>query len=367
MKKKIIISIPVSLILILLFVLFLRRTVSYEISYDLEGFDIKESYDKKSRIYSFSMMYEDKVYEFFIKNDFLHQKELIDGFDILEEDNEKCLILKSGKLDTYPQCYKEDNLIDYDLLEHKNDEFYKRDHEVGETSKYKNIEIYGLNDFSLAIWNSKGYYYLTEKKEESISFLSEESYYNNLATTVDNFILTPNYDEDYNFKTVHVLDLKTGKSTKWELGFEISLNFYYMGNIDGKVYLLDRKNRAEYSLDPKKKRIVLVSENDEGVVWNNEWEKLSMTKLIGEEYKFAKKDFFNYHLREDKLCLSIGESKKVMKVIDQKISKIISIKDDVVFYLVDDKLYSYSLLEGERLLAKYSEWKFNNLNSLFIY
>ena len=47
---------------------------------------------------------------------------------------------------------------------------------------------------------------------------------------------------------------------------------------------------------------------------NNEWEKLSMTKLIGEEYKFAKKDFFNYHLCEDKLCLSIGESKKVMVI-----------------------------------------------------
>ena len=53
MKKKIIISIPVSLILILLFVLFLRRTVSYEISYDLEGFDIKESYYKKKSYLQF--------------------------------------------------------------------------------------------------------------------------------------------------------------------------------------------------------------------------------------------------------------------------------------------------------------------------
>lgn len=367
MKKKVFIGIFLTFVLSISIFAFLRRPVDYEKSYVVDDYDIKETYDKEKQIYTFIAMYEDRVYEYAIKSKFVHKKRLIDSLEILEEDSEVCVLLKSEKLDTYPQCFKNGESVDYDLIDIKLDDFYKREETEKKKVEYENISVLRSQQLNYAVWNSRGYYYINSDMKKTISFLEEESYYNNLSIAVDNYVLTPNYDEDYSFKHIYVLDLKTGKYVDWALDNEISFNFYYIGIKDGIVYLLDRKNRTEYSLNPKKRKIEVVSVNDEGKIWNHGWETVSMTKLVGEDYEFSYDYLFNYFVNGDILYYKGEGFQNTTKVSNRKVTKLIGVKDDTCFYLVGSKLYSYNPLCGETLLASYSEWEFNDINSIFVY
>ncbi len=367
-KYKFMISALVVCLLFVLTIFLFTRPKSYEKSYKVSDYEITETFDKKNNYYKFSLKQDGTKYEIVTLSKYMGKK-LIDDVKVLEDEEkgEKCILFKSGKLSTYPQCKNGEGLIDYDLTSIKDDDFYKRDELELIESKHDNAKFLRPLDMKFLVWDNKGYIYVDEKGEKEIHFLENESYYNNHSIQVGKYVLTPNYDEDYVFSSFYIIDMEKGKLTSWKLDEEISRNFYYLGVYDEKLYLVDRKNRKEFSLYPKRKKMELVSIDDEGIVWNNDWEKVSLTKLVSENYYFNNEKAFNYSIENDKLYLQLIDSKKSMLVSDKEITKFITMSGNKAFYLVKDKLYSYSTLYGEQLLAEYSEWNFNNINSIFIY
>ena len=131
--------------------------------------------------------------------------------------------------------------------------------------------------------------------------------------------------------------------------------------------MFDRKNGVEYSIDPKKKIVEKITEDGIGKAYLDGWKEVSITKLSSNDYFFSKKQVFNYSLDEKGLILKYANSKIPILVSMKKPDKIVSQKNDEIYYLVGDKLYMYSLKSGEILLLSFSEWEFNNMNSVFIY
>lgn len=375
-KYKILLTIIVLIILLPIIFFFMTRPKNYTKEYERKEYKIKETYSKELQVYQFTIEKDDLKFETVSLNKYLNKKELIDSVEYFENEDKKeyCVLPKSAKLDFTPLCMKDSALVDISLLESETDEFYTRPSVDTEKGTYKNIESNSTRNLKFLVWAQKGYYSLDkdkftkpEKKDLSPMFLEKESYYNKLAYQVDEFIITPNYDQEYSFDTLFVFNFKKGSLATWKLEEEISYNSYYLGDIDGLVYLFDRKNEKEYSIDPKRRKIEIVTKDGNGQVYLDEWKEISTTKLAATDYHFEKKQAFIYYRSENGLSLKYYGSKESVLISKKKIDKILSIKGDRVYYLVKDKLYEYTPQYGEIHLLTYSEWAFNNMNSVFIY
>lgn len=367
-KYKIIISTVLGALIFCGIIFLIFRARNYEKIYKVSEFEITEEFNKNKNYYKFSLKKDGSIFEAVISSKYKGKK-LIDDISFLEneEKTEKCVLFKSGKLKTYPQCKNSDGLIDYDLTSIKNEDYYVREELEVIESTHDKAKFYQPVDLKFLVWDNVGYIYVNKDEKKDIHFLENESYYNNSSWQVGRYVLTPNYDEDYVFSSFYVIDMEKGKLSTWKLDEEISQNFYYLGTKDDKVYLVDRKNKREFSLNPRNKKMELVSKDDEGIIWNDDWEPVSLTKLTSENYYFSNEKTFDYYLENENLYLQVADSKYNVKVSNKKVDKLVATKDDMVFYLVKDKFYSYSTFYGETLLAEYSEWNFNNVNSIYVY
>lgn len=377
-KKKILLTMVLVFIIILAMILtfFLTREKNYSIEYTVDNFKITESYDRELKRYHFKMEKDDESYETISTHKYVGKKNLIERIDVFEEEEEKehCIYPHSAKLELYPQCSKDDQKIDIALLESDNSDFYERPKVKRQQSTYKNISLNATNGLKFLIWAHKGYISLSGEKakgdtygDSGPTFLQNESYYNKLSYQLDEYVLTPNYDQEYSFDTLFIFNFKKGSLTEWKLDFEISYNSYYLGDYEGKIYLFDRKNEVEYALNPKKKKMEIVTKDKMGKVYLEDWKDVSVTKLSSKEYTFEKKENYIYKIQDDKLVLQYYGSKEKIVVSKQPISSIVAQRGEKVYYLVKDKLYEYSPKYGEVLLLTYSEWAFNSLNAIYIY
>lgn len=367
-KYKIIIGIVLGILIFGSIIYFIFRAKNYEKVYRVAEFEITEKFDKNNKYYKFSLKKDGSNFENVIFSKYIGKK-LIDDVSIIEneEKTEECILFKSGKLKTYPQCKNSEGFIDYDLTSIKSEDYYVREELEVIESKHDKAKFYQPVDLKFLVWDNVGYIYVDKNEKKDIHFLKNESYYNNFSWQVGKYVLTPDYDEDYVFSSFYIFDMEKGKLSTWKLDEEISQNFYYLGSKDNKVYLVDRKNKREFSLNPRTKKMELVSHDDEGIIWNNDWETVSLTKLTSDNYYFSNEKMFDYYLENDNIYLKVIDSKNGVKLSNKKVDKLIATKDDMVFYLVKDKLYGYSTIHGEILLAEYSEWNFNNINSIYVY
>ncbi len=365
-KKRRVVALVAVFVVVIAIIVWWKSPKNYKKSY-MAGELIEESYDKKKGVYTFSFQKEGMEHVLSVKSDYIDKRKLIGEMDFSksEEGDAFCIWLKSEYLNTYPLCYENGNSVDYELSSVTTS--FEREEKKDNKSEYKNITIYGNEEKSYLVWNHKGYYYIAGDKREEINLLEHESYYNSLAVQVGRYVLTPNYDEDYTFKTFFVTNMKNGKTKKMTSEEEISFNSYYLGVKDGIVYMVDRKSKKEYAINPQKRKIEVVDKNGIGKVYDGEWGEVSMTKLVGSDYAFASGEDFIYEIEDGLLYMTPSNSKTKMRVSGLNPSKIVGIRGDEVFYLVGSKLYDYTPYKGERCLMEYSEFDFNDVNSVFIY
>ena len=370
MKKKKLMILFAVFALVVIFSMMIIAFISptdYELIYELNGHEIREIFDKDNRDYQFTITYENFEASMLIEAPYTKKRKLIDDISIIEEDGDFCIIMTSSDVEIYPLCYENGHQVDYNLSNLADDDFYTRPMLEPIEQKTAGISLKTSPDRNYFVWNYRGYHLLSANRIEEIDFLEKESYYNNLAYATEDWLVTPNYDQNYAFTEMYAIDMKTGKVSTWKLNLEISFNSYYLGDVDGRIYLVDRKNKAEYELDPKKKKITRIDSSGTGKVYDGSWNDLSMTKLSTDDYVFEKNLTYRYTLEDSSLYLSFRNIKEKMLVSSQKIDKIISARSDKIYYLVGDELYYYSLKYGENLVLSYSELKFNPLNSIFIY
>ena len=233
--------------------------------------------------------------------------------------------------------------------------------EFKEKDNYNNIKINTLNNNIFLLWDYKEFVYLNKDKYTTIKLFNKDVYNLNLIYQTNKYLLVPNYNENYQFTKLNIINAETTKVKEVKLRYELYFDSYFLGDYKNKVYLYDSKNELEYYMDLKKNDIYKTTYKINN---NGKWENTSNQKLKNNKMSFVKDKIINYVLDNNKLYVELTNN---YLVTNKKVDKIIKIDELNVFYISKDTLYQFNPYDGEIPLLKYSEWEFNNNNMIFIF
>lgn len=364
-KKQIKIGGIIFILLFFFLFFFLSSSKNYVINYNLDAIEVTESFDKNNQIYQFLFKKEDKEFIIEQKHKYVHKKKIVQEIEMVEENDTFCIIPK-GKLDFYPLCYQNNELISYHLIENKDlipKQFFK---EIKlEKDEYHKIQINYLNNKKYFIWNYKGFD-IIGKKNKTIELFDEDVYHIPLASKNKNTILLANYKEKYNFNKFYIINAKNNKIKEIDSEKRLSFDSMILGSYKNNYYFLDKKNKKEYEINTKKRTIENITKKNKGkILEEGTWKEVSINKLSQGLEKFTDGILFNYQLIENKLYLVVDDYK--IRVSNLEVKDIIEIDEDTVYYLVDDQLYAFHPVQGEVLIMSYFEWNFNYKNMIYIF
>ena len=356
--KKYLLFISLIFVLFLGYCLIVNKPKSYEIEYIVKEYNIIEKYDKDSGFYNFTLDKDDISFNFVSNSKYSSNRKLIKDVSVEETGDALCVKPISSIEGFEYVCHTDNGYVDQylaGLLDKK---------ETKKINRVANVDIYD-NEHQFMIWNNKGLPSLLENRE--YTFLKTESFDNLLTYQWQDYVIVADYDQLRNFNQLYIYNNRDKKIDKWELGVNVSFEAYFMGDLDNLIYLFDQKNKVQYSLDIKSKKIKVTSDKEGAIYYDKELTQVALDKLVYNQMTFIKENKYNFILYNDKLYLRLYGSDQNILITDQKIDHIVHVSLDEVYYLVDEKLYSYAIGQGERLLLINFEWNFTYLNKIFIF
>lgn len=356
------------ILIIALVLFFLFRRKDYTVTYSVNDYEITESYHKEEDYYSFIIKKGETERFAIVYNQHFSSKKNIDQITEYQTETESCITISSNKVRIEPLCTKEETQISYHLV---SDEMKEKLGVTSETKEdtilttYNNINVYHYRNHNYYIWNYRGFYHINENTTENIQLFDKDIYNPTLITQVNDILVIPDYNADYYFDKVILLDMNTGRTTTWTLETSIYFDSAVLGVYQGDLYIIDKHEKTEWQLNiAKQKQERVGTEQKGGKIYDHEWTNVTMNRLLYQENTFKGTTILEYNIKEDGLYAIFDNHQ--MKIRESAPSKILSNTDNTVYYLVSDNVYSYNKEEGEKLLLNYFEWNFNSENVIFI-
>ncbi len=329
-NKKLIIFILIIVTLFIIFLFLYNKKISYEYVYKLNKYEIKETFNKETNIFTFNVNDE---YNFSLLGNYSNKRGLIT--DVSMYDN--CLKLK-GYLSFFNICKKEDV-------------YYFSESTLEETkyNNYDNLKIYNLLDYTYLIWNYDGFYYINNDVNKKINLFETDVYSPSLIKQIDDYLFIPNYDEKYYFKSYYLLNMKDGKVKQINLKQEISFDIKYLDYENGKLNIYDKKNNKIFKVkltngeEKVKQKIVLT---------DKELAKYD----VSNKYFFINQEYLTYKLKDFEVKLDNFKPKSL--IYENSYESIFLNDKELIYFNLKDELIK---------LIEYSEWQFNYENLIFIY
>lgn len=346
-----------------LFLIFLFKAKNYTKNYTINNVAIKEIYDKETKSYYFTLSYKDITLDYLSEIKYKHHRGLIKEIEILEEDDDFCLIPKGEKIEFTPLCYENKEQKHYSIIKGKLKE--KLPSKLFKTSSkkdtYNDIEIFN-KDYNYLIWNYNGFYHINASKKEKIKIFDKEYYTINLIGYTKNYLVIADYNSNYTFNRFYVVDIKNGNLKKYNLKNNIYFDSYFIGYEKNKIYIVDSKEQAMYEFNAKNGKLTKIKSK---IKQNGKWQKVSIKTLINKKQTFAYKTNYNYLFENGILYLKY-QDKDIKTKITNNVTSIVKINNSDIFYLKTDTLYHFNPLSGEEKLLTYFEWNFNYENMIYI-
>ena len=373
-KYKVKTSVKITAILIIALIVLIftlsscDTSKSYSLEYNIDNYDISENYDINRNLYYYQITSNKQKYDFIYESSLIEENKLIKKIKEYTNGDDTCITIYSDYIKTTPLCIHKNNQISYHLINNELKEelsdYYKNKETINK--KINNYTLY--SNENILIWNYKGFNYIKNKKNTNVKLFKEDIYEISAATHINEYILIPNYEQKYNFNELYIINLNTLEVDKWKINYDISFNSYINGINDKSVFITDKKNEKQYELVPHKKKMRIVGKkNKDGIVYvDGKEEKISINELVKKDIVFTSSNPYKYTLEKDYLYLSYPDSDLKTKITNQKVDKLITIKDNAVYYLVDNILYKYDNEYGETKVIEYEEWQYNNINPIFI-
>lgn len=366
--KKIIILIIILALAFLAYLMVILLPRNYQLTYQINGYEVNEIYHKDLGYYEFAVHFEGRDYPLVIVMPYSSKRGLIKKVEKKISNDITCLSVTTNE-EVWPVCYQADQLVDYRLTDQtmlNNYADLTKDYSNAVIDSYEGLKIYNYLDNNYYIWNYKGYYLLNKAGNQVINIISSDDYNNALAYQINEYLITPNYDSKHLFTEFLVINTNSKEISSFELETEIAYNAYYLGDSGKEVYLVDKKNKIEYAFNIKKATTRIIGdENKDGLWYDHGWQKISLNKLVNQEYQFKQKQIHNYEVVDGQLYYLINETR--ILVSKEKIKAIVWQKEDVIYYIADNLLYSYSKATGEVKIVENNEWDFNFNNKVFIF
>ncbi len=346
---------------------FVFQKKNYSITYQVHDFQVEERYSKEKNSYDFLISKNDQVYFTVQLNRHFSSKKIIYDIQEFTTETETCIQLSSNKIRFYPLCRKDNEQISVHLISEEMRS--KLNYPLTSFGENVSIDAYNIHisnylyhDFY--IWNYHGFYHLSNQGSEEISLFQKDIYSPNLITQVDHYLFVPDYDANYYFEKVYLLNMETGNIETWELPEQIYFDSIVLGVYENDLYLVDKHEKKEWKINVISKKIEQVgSESKGGITYQNGFINVTMNRLIYQDSLFEGVLPIKY-LIDDGLYYLYDDMK--IKFLDDAPSYLVSYNEDWVYYLKGDSLYANSLEYGEILLMKYFEWNFNYSNVLFL-
>ena len=150
MNKKLIIF-----LLCYIFIIIFKYFISdYTVNYKLNNYEVSIKYRDKRYYVEINKDYK---YNFDIYKKRNLNRKIISDIKVINDDNFECIVPIIDGLNTYPLCYKENEYIDFNLIESEKLDEYKNkivnDTNDNEFKYYNSLD----NTEYMALWNYKGY------------------------------------------------------------------------------------------------------------------------------------------------------------------------------------------------------------------
>ena len=352
------------IVLFLIFIFFLFRSVNYTKEYEVNDVKIIESYNKENDYYYFTFNYDGKKLDYLYESNYKKTRTFIKDITIIKDEDNFCLIPKGNTLKFIPLCIEDNEIIYYKnvsekLKEQIPNEYLKEDEELNDI--YQDINIYNRN-YTYLLWNYNGFYYINQDTAKEIKLFDKELYNVNLITYAKDYLIIPDYDNEYTYNKFYRITIKNGTLKEYDLNRDIYFDSYYPGYEKNNLYIVDNKEKEMYELNVKNGELEKIKPK----MYNNgTWENVGIKSLINQNKSFNYETNYQYELVAEKLYLTYKKG-KMQTLIDSDITNIIRLKDNLVFYLKNDTFYVFEPLTGSSRLLSYFEWNFNNENMIYV-
>lgn len=250
---------------------------------------ISEEYTKLDHnSYYFKIEINDDMFYYQTYSNFNNSDVIIKDIKYFKEENLKCIlpIFRGGKLITDIICND------------GNENFFYHD----QKGKYANLDTfannignnYDVNNYVNNITstpvdsgaskvfttkiNPDHYIWIDEQKgittinDYSVRKATFIELFNNpakeriLKTTVGNYYVTVNYDQNLEFTSIKMVDLILNKVIVVNSSKPVSYNTYFQGSFDKSLYFVDRDNNRQYQLNTRTKKILEVGNKSTGML-----------------------------------------------------------------------------------------------------
>lgn len=376
----------------------------YEIESKGSIFEIKEVSNFTSKVdsYSYTVTVDNKVFWFEIFHDYGKASQVLT--DIHYDKNNNCIlpIFKDNLVLIDMICLNDNEYNFYHNIKGQNESLDNFVLDIGQynieqfsdnasASLIEQLNVYKSNlisDHYIGFNNYKGVYVISGNINSSvynISLFNNDVYKQKLGQFIGQYYVVPDYNENYEFNKINVVDLVNLNTFVITSNNAISFDSYIQGVVDNKIYLYDKDSKIQYEIDPINKTIVVLSTN-QIKYYNGSWTTMTVAEA-NEEKKFIT-DTNDYvdsqYERIDKVGNYYYLYKKVnnqynvyrMRSEDQQsLIHLFSTKSiDSVFY-VDNYIYFvngniiqvYNDIFGVRNIIDYQELEFNKDINLYIY
>ena len=391
--KLIILLIALIILIILCKIILIPNSVEYSIVINDKKFNIEEKHEENIYI---EISDDKNVYPIRIYRENKKRKIITNIYSYQDEYTSCVLPIINDSVVVDMMCYKDNIIYNYSNIVGLNEDLdnYVNSIEEYDINKFKDnlddkkvidvTSIYSNNNFNniIAITTYKGII----TNSNYIEIFKKDVYDNKISAFLDNYYLIADYDNNYEFKYFYIVNLLTKDVSKIKSKNEISLDSYIQGIVDDKIYLYDKDNEKQYSIDIKNKKIQLIStDNYVKYYSNNKWMSISINKANKELYFdyttldniFPEYDEVietdNYYYLFDKkennfdLYRVDKNNIKIKKyIINIKTTKI-HYKDNYIYFKDNNKIYYYSDETGLRTVLENTELPFNNTIKYYIY
>lgn len=374
------------------------HTIDYVIKVNKTNYTISEQFEMKDRlsIYTITIQQNKLSYHFQFFIDYHKQKQIIKDLIVLKEKDIQCIypILQDQK-PSYLRCYDNKQEFSYNVLTQKYpkiaQKFQKQlaekdislESEITIPKTYQEVTYYPdyFEGVTITLWNYRYLYYLNDTNVKKISLFDKDQYENQYSIVVNQFYLIINTDQMHEFDELYIINLTNGKKKKWKLNTSISLDCYFLGEVDGKAYLFDRDNLIQYEIDPKKETIDIIGTKDKnGKYYNGTWHEKNIYEFKKEKLIFPKtihnnkieKNYPNAEIYEDNqtyyfifdnnLYVQYNNAKEAVLLLTDTPMKEIQIKDNKIYFIEQDTIYQYDEVLGKKPLLTYREIEYNFTN-----
>ena len=366
MKKTLLYSIL--LVIVLIFAKYYLS--SYSISYKVNNYNIKTVYKNKRFYYEIND--GTHLYNFDVYSKRKLSKSKITSIKKIEDEEKTfiCIYPMIKNIKTYPLCYKDNEFIDYNLIDSPLLEEY-REINVNVDKPNKDFVYYNTlnsNEYA-ALWNYKGYIVMNGNSYKNIELFKKDKYDNSLAYMIGSTIYMANNDEEHEYSSLISFDLVTLSYETINLGYNIDFDSYIVGNVKKNLYIFDNKYSVLYEINTKNYKVNIIGNNEKGFVKyeNGEFVNCSKTVYKVDKIKFNNKESIYTYTTNNGVYKNIKDNNKINQKINNNDISVINEYKNKLFYSFEDYFYYYIPSYGNSRIFYSYELTFNSDNTIFMY